>query len=197
MQEGVFVCLFCCLVVLFFLCVLFLLFGKTKGYLRAILEYFFFFVSPKGLSLKSFFSSYSVFFSGFPFVFSFKTPFFLCFLSINPFLENINIFGFFIFLFLAFSFLNVRLFFQTNFPDIPFLKPKLLSFLVVFISSVALVFVFMFMFLPFCFDSGFVLGMFCFVFVLFLFCFLFCFHRLWKTLFSLQVSCFLVMLLTR
>ena len=34
----------------------------------------------------------------------------LCFLAISPFLENINIFGFFLFLFLAFSFLNVCLF---------------------------------------------------------------------------------------
>ena len=34
----------------------------------------------------------------------------LRFLAISPFLENINIFGFFLFLFLAFSFLNVCLF---------------------------------------------------------------------------------------
>ena len=88
MQKGVFfVCVFVVWWFCFSLYVLFSLFGeKTKGNFPAILESFSFFFLV-------------CYFSGFPFVFPFKTPFFLCFLSINPFLENINIFGFFIFLF--------------------------------------------------------------------------------------------------
>ena len=56
----------------------------------------------------------------------------LCFLAISPFLENINIFGFFFFFFfLLFPFLMFACCFQTNFPNIPFLKSNLLSFLAV------------------------------------------------------------------
>ena len=76
---------------------------------------FFLFVSPKGLSLKSFFSSYSVFFSGFPFVFPFKSPFFLCFLSISPVLENTIIFGCFYLPFLLFPFLMFACSFNQTF----------------------------------------------------------------------------------
>ena len=111
-KKVFFVCVFGCLVVLFFfVSIIFFVWKKTqKGYFPAILKSFFFFVSPKGPSLKSFFSSYSFFFSGFPFVFPFKTPFFSLLFVHQPFSENINIFGFFIIIFLAFSFLNVCLF---------------------------------------------------------------------------------------
>ena len=178
--------------VLFFFVFLFFVWEKTnKGYFPAILEFFFFFVSPKGLSLKSFFSSYSVFFSGFPFVCPFKTPFFLCFLSINPFLENIDILVSLSFFFLPFPFLMFVCFFQTNFPNIPFWNPSCFHVWLFYLFLQLFLFLFScFMFLPFCFDVGFVFGMFYVVLVLFLFCFLFCFHRLWKTLFPCNSSVF-------
>ena len=113
MQKGV----FCCFVFLLlfggfvFLCVFIFLFEKNqKGYFPAILEYVFFFCVPK----KPVFKILVFFLFCFIFWFSFCLPFqnyiFIFALSINPFLENINIFGFFIFLFLAFPFLNVCLF---------------------------------------------------------------------------------------
>ena len=46
------------------------------------------------------------------------------------------------------------------------------------------------MFLPFCFDVGFVFGMFSFVLVLFLLCFLLCFDRLRKHCFPCNSSVF-------
>ena len=58
------------------------------------------------------------------------------------------------------SFANVCFFFEANSPNIPFLKPKLLSFLLVSFSSVVFILVYIFMFLPFCFYFGFVFGMF-------------------------------------
>ena len=103
-----------------FLCLCFVKRPK-KGYFLAIWDVFLNFVPPRGLSLKSFFSSYSVFFLGFPFVPPFKIPFFLCFLSINPFFENILIWGFFYFSFSCLSLSYCLLFFETNFPNIPFL----------------------------------------------------------------------------
>ena len=115
MQKGFFlVCFFCFLVVLFFVaCVFVLVFCKKaqKGYFPAILEVFCLFCSPK----RPVFKILLFFLFCFLFWFSFCLPFqnsilSLCFLAISPFLENINIFGFFIFLFLAFSFLNVCLF---------------------------------------------------------------------------------------
>ena len=199
MGKGVLFCsVFGCLVVLFSSLCYYILFWKNqKGYVPAIIESFFSFVSPKGLSLKSFFSSYSVFFSGFPFVFPFKTLFvFFPFCPSTPFWKTLIFCFFFISLVLAFSFLNAYLFFQTNFPNIPILKPELLSFLVVHLCLLLFLFLFScFIFLPFCFDVGFVFGM-LFVLVLFLFCFLFCFHRLWKHRFPCNSSVF-VMLVTR
>ena len=103
---------------------------------------FFCFVPLKGLSLKSFFSSHSVFFIGFPFVFPFKMPFFFAFCPSAPFFYII-IFGFSCFpLFLPFPFLMFACFFETKFSNIPFLKPELLSFLAVIFFFV---FVFVFM----------------------------------------------------
>ena len=52
--------------------------------------------------------------------------------------------GFLLFFFcLPFPFLMFACLFETNFPNIPFLKPKLLSFLAVYFFLVALLFVFM------------------------------------------------------
>ena len=100
-----------------------------KGYFPAILQVFVYFVPPKGLSLKSFFSSYSVFFFGFPFVFPFKTPFYpFAFWPSAPFWRTLIFLFFKSFFFLPFPFLMFACLFQTNFPNIPFLKPKLLSF---------------------------------------------------------------------
>ena len=100
-----------------------------KGYFPAISEVFCLFCSHKRPVLRCFFSSYFVFFC---FCLPFQNSILsLCFLAISPFLENINIFGFFLFLFLAFPFLMFACFFQTNFPNIPFLKSNLLSFLAV------------------------------------------------------------------
>ena len=133
MQKGFFwYVFFCFLVVLFFVsCVFVLVFCKQaqKGYFPAILEVFVYFVSPKGLSLKSFFSSYSVFFSGFPFVFPFKTPFYpFAFWPSAPFWKTLILLVSLSFFFLPFPFLMFACFVQTSFPNIPFLKPKLLSF---------------------------------------------------------------------
>ena len=75
-----------------------------KGYFPAILEVFCLFCSHKRPVLRCFFSSHFVFFC---FCLPFQNSILsLCFLAISPFLENINIFGFFLFLFLAFSFLS-------------------------------------------------------------------------------------------
>ena len=97
---------FCFLLLVFW----FLCFVKKahKGYFPAILDVFCLFCSHKRPVLRCLFSSYFV---SFAFVFPFKTPFYpFAFWPSAPFLENINIFGFFLFLFLAFSFLNVCLF---------------------------------------------------------------------------------------
>ena len=91
-------------------------------------------------------------------------------------------------------------FFQTNFPNIPFLKPKLLSLLVVYLFLQLFLFS-CFMFLPFCFDVGFVFGMFYLFLSCFLFCFLFCLHRLclhrlWKNIVFPAIPVFLAMLVS-
>ena len=105
------VCFFCFLVVLFFVaCVLVLVFCK-KGPKRLFSRNFKGFLSilfPQKACLKVFFFFLFCFFC---FCLPFQNSILsLCFLAISPFLENINIFGFFFFLFLAFSFLNVCLF---------------------------------------------------------------------------------------
>ena len=67
--------------------------------------------------------------------------------------------------FLPFHFLMFACFFETNFPKIPFLKPKLLSFLAVYLFFCC--FCLWCMFLPFCFYVSFV-SFFFILFVLFL-----------------------------
>ena len=109
-------------------------------------------------------------------LFSFCLPFgnsiiFLCFCSATPFWKRSFLGLLLSFIFVAFCFVNVCLFLQKSFPNIPFLKPCS------FFSLLLFLFLFSWcMFLPFCFYVGFVFGMFSFVIVLF--CFLFCFQTM-------------------
>ena len=174
----------------FFLCVFVLVFCKKaqKGH---FLQFWRFsnFVPPKGLSLKSFFSSYSVFFFGFPFCLPFKMPLFsFRFFVHQPFFRKHSWFWFLLFLcFLAFPFLMFACFIETIFPNIPFFKPRLLSFLAGYFLCCRLFLFSRCMFLPFCFYVGFVFGnvlVVCRVS-------LFCFQSMKKTQFSFQFLCFL------
>ena len=131
------------------------------------------FVPPKGLSLKSFSSSYSTF-PCFPFVFSFKFQIFSLLVVRQPLFGKHSFLGSSIFIFCCLSFVNVCLFFETNFSDILFFKTNLLPFWLFLSCS---------MFWLFCF----VLALFlvCLYLLLFCFCFGSCFaFRLWKILFS-------------
>ena len=117
-----------------------------KGYIHAILEFSFLLCSPKRPVLKSLFSSYSVF--SFSFCLPFQIPFFLAFCPSAPFWNTLfwggGGGGSFDFFFLPFRFLMFACFFETNSPNILFLKPKLLSFVSLFLfSSVVFVFVLM------------------------------------------------------
>ena len=81
-------------------------------------------------------------------------------------------------------------FFETNFPNIPFFKSRLLSFLVVvFVSAVVFAFVFMVYVSAFLFLCWLCFGNFLALFF-YLSCFLFCFQSMKKTVFSLQFWCF-------
>ena len=105
-KKVFFVCVFCCLVVLFFLCVFYFLClkKKPKRLFSCNFRVFFFFVPKRPVFkiLLFFLFCFLFWFSLFPFQ---NSIFSLLFVHQTPFLENINIFGFFIFLFLAFSFL--------------------------------------------------------------------------------------------
>ena len=156
----------------------FLCFAKKaqKGYFPAILEVFLSTLFPQKACLKVFlFFPFSVFLllsslSKLHFI-----P--LLFWPSAPFWKTLIFLVSFFFFFLLFPFLMFACFFQTNFPNIPFipfLKSNLLSFLAV---SFFLLFLFLFwlcMFQPFfCCYAGFVFGVFfgfvlCFVFVFFL-----------------------------
>ena len=173
MQKGVFflfVFLFFC--VFCFLCV-FVRFCLEKSHPKLFSCSFRVFVLlrvPKGLSLQSFFSSYSVLFPCFPVVLPFKVPFFLWLLSINPFLENICFCSFCLYFFVAFAFVHVCLvFFKQAFLTSPF-ETQFFHFVCFDFSSVVLVFVFMFYVSAFLFLCWL---WFWYVFILFLFCFLF------------------------
>ena len=98
-----------------------------NGYFPAVLEVFCLFCSHKRPVLNCFFSSYFFF----AFVFPFKNPFFLLFVH-QPLFRKGSLWGFFCFSFAClFLFLMFPCLFETNFPNIPFLKPKLLSLLAV------------------------------------------------------------------
>ena len=157
-----------------------------NGYFPAFLEVFCLFCSHKRPVLKCFFSSYFIFFA---FVFLFKNPF-IYFLFVHQPLFNKRLFvGFLLFFFcLSFPFLSFACLFDTNFPNIPFLKSNLLSFLAVSFFFCCCCFCFhcvCFSLSVFCCYVGFVFG----VFVLFCFGFLFFFLVLLsvseKRLFSL------------
>ena len=134
MQKGLFlVCFFFCfLVALFFVaCVLVLVFCK-KGPKRLFSCNFRGFLSilfPQKACLKVFIFFLFCFFA---FVFPFKTPFYpFAFWPSAPFWKTLIFLVSFFFFFLLFPFLMFACFFQTNFPNIPFLKSNLLSFLAV------------------------------------------------------------------
>ena len=96
-----------------------------------------------------------------------KFHFFLFLFVHQPLFGNIIIFGLFCFSFSClFPFLMFACFFETYFPNIPFLKLKLLSFLAVLCLLLLLFLVSWCVFLPFCFYVGFVLGN----FLVFIFC---------------------------
>ena len=153
-------------------CVFVLVFCKKapKGYFPAILEVFCLFCSPKRPVFKILPFFLFCFFSGFPFVFPFKNSILsLCFLAISPFLETLIFLVSLSFLFLPFPFLMFACFFQTYIPNIPFLKPKLLSFwlFIYFICCSC------FCFHCVCFSLS--VFMLAFYLVFFCFCFVFCF----------------------
>ena len=136
---------------------------------------------PQKACLKVWFSSYLFFCFCLPFQ---KSIFYLLFVHQPLFTED-SLWGFFSFSLFAFSFPKVCLFtlLHTNFPNIPFLKPNLLSFLAVSFFSVVLVFVFIVYVSAFLFFIMLVLFLvfclLCFVF-LFLSSFLFCFQSMKK-----------------
>ena len=172
MQKGVFLGHFFGFGVFFLRFCAFVWFKIAQnGYFPAFLEGFCLFCSYKRPVLKCFFSSY--FFCCFCLPFQ-KSMFFFAFCPATPFYKRLFV-GFRFLLFcLPFPFLRFVCLFDTNFPNILFLKPNLLSFLAV--SFFLLLFLFLFslcMFQPFCFYVGFVWGV---VFVLcFCFCLLSCF----------------------
>ena len=196
MQKGVFFCHSFGCGGFVFLSLCFCAFVLCKiaqnGYFHAFLEVFCLFCSHKRPVLKCFFSSHFGFFLLLSSLSKFHL--FICFLSINPVYRRLFV-GFLFFSF-ACLFLRFACLFDTNFPNIPFLKSNLLSFLAVyFFSSVVLVFVFIvyvsaFLFFVFVY-VGFVFGffLFCVVF-LSLSSFLFCCQSMKTKLFSMQFWCF-------
>ena len=173
MQKGLFlVCfffflhfggfVFCCLCFVLVFCK-----KAPKGYFPAILEVFCLFCSHKRPVLKCFFSSYFVFLllSSLS-----KIHFLFAFYPSTPFYRRLFV-GFLSFSFcLPFPFLRFACLSDTNFPNIPFLKSNLLSFLAV--SFFFLLFLFLFslcMFQPFCFLLLCWLCFWCFLCFVFLF----------------------------
>ena len=114
-----------------------------------------------------------LFFPCFPFVFLFQNSIiYLCSLSINPFLEKIFVWFLLSLFLLPFPFLMFASFFETNFSNIPFLKPTLLSFWALYFFFCCF---FFFVFMVYVFLSVFMLALFlvCFYFFLFVSCFAF------------------------
>ena len=150
-----------------------------NGYFPAFLEVFCLFCSHKRPVLKCFFSSYFVFFA---FVFLFKNPF-LYFLFVHQPLFNKRLFvGFLLFFFcLSFPFLSFACLFDTNFPNIPFLKSNLLSFLAVSFFFCCCCFCFHCV----CFSVSFFVVMLA-LFLVFLFCFVFLFLFFFLVLLSVS-----------
>ena len=186
------VCLFCFLVVLFFVaCVFVLLFCKKaqKGYFPANLEAFCLFLFPQKACFKMFlfflFCVLSLFSLCLPFQ---NSIFFFAFCPSIFFLEKILCGGFFCLSFLSFPFLLFASFFERSFLASPFWSPSCFCFGHFFFCC------FCFClhgvcFCLFCFDVGFVI-------VMFLVCFAFGFVLFLVSLsgyvnvFSLQFQCF-------
>ena len=154
-----------------FLCFCFVQ-NSPKWLFPAFLEVFCLFCSHITLVLNCFFSSYFVLFA---FVFPYKNPYFSLLLVHQPLFRKDSLWGFFCFPF-ACLFLMFACLFETNFPNIPFVKPKLLSFLAVSFFLPLLSFCFH----GVCFSlSVSMLALFCLSFFLFLFsCFLCCFQSM-------------------
>ena len=180
MQKGVFSSLFGFWWFVFFFSVFlwFCLFQIAQnGYFPACLEVFCLFCSHKRPVLKCFFFSYLVFFCFcLPFQ---KSIFIFSFCPSTPFNKRLFV-GFLLFFFcLSFPFLSFACLFDTNFPNIPFLKSNLLSvfgcffFLLLLLLLLLLLFCFhcvCFSLSVFCCYVGFVFGvlvLFCFVFLFF------------------------------
>ena len=112
----------------FFSLFLFLFEKPPKGNFPVILELFPSSATRKGLSFKSFSSSYCVFFLVFPFVCPFKfLSIFFAFCPSTPLWKTL-LFGVVLqsFFLLPFPLLMFACFFETNFPEIPFFKTNLL-----------------------------------------------------------------------
>ena len=127
-------------VFIFFLCFCaFVLYKIAQhGYFPVILEVFCLFCSPKRFVLKCFFFLFC-----FLLLFSLSKIHFSLLFVHQPLFRKDSLWGFLLFFFcLPFPFLMFACLFETNFPNIPFLKPKLLSFLVV--SCFLLLFLFLF-----------------------------------------------------
>ena len=175
MQKGVF--LFVFFVVWWFcfsLCVLFSLFGEKKSPTRLVSCNFrvFFFLCPQEACLQNP--------SFLPILFSFlvfplsslsKLHFFFAFCPSAPFWKTLVFLVSLSFFFLPFPFLMFACFFRTNVPNIPFLKPKLLSCLVVSLFLQLFLFL-IYMFHRFCL-SVLMLALFLVCLILFLSCFCF------------------------
>ena len=204
MQKGFFwYVFFCFLVVLFFVACVFVLVFCKKGPKRLFscnFRGFLSFLFPQKACLWNPFFFLSCFFSGFPFVFPFKTPFYpFAFWPSAPFWKTLIFLVSLSFFFLPFPFLMFACFFQTNFPNIPFLKPKLLSFWLFIYLLCCSCFFFCIVYVSvFCCYVGFVFGVFV-LFCVFCFCssFLFWFQSMKKRLFSLQFWCFFWVMLVK
>ena len=162
-KKVVFVCRFFVWRFCFFFVFLFFVRKKTpKGFFSCNFGVFFLFCVPKRPVFKILLFFLFCFLSWLSFVFPFKTPFlFFAFCPSTSFWKTLIFLVSLSFFFLPSPFLMFACFFQTNFPNIPFLKPKLLSFLVVYLFHLLFFVLFScFMFLPFCFDVGFVFGIF-------------------------------------
>ena len=127
-----------------------------KGYSPAILEVFCLFCSPKRPVFEILLFFLFCFFSGFPFVFPFKNPFFAFYPS-NSFLQKALCRVSFSFSFcLPFPFLRFACLFDANFPNIPLVETQFafvfgcLCFSVVLVCCCCFVFS-LCMFQPFCF----------------------------------------------
>ena len=192
--KGVFCHFFWVLVVLFFCFSVFLCFcfvhNSPKWLFSCIFRGFLSILFPQKACLKLFLFFLSCFSC---FCLPFQKSIFLYFLSINPFLEKILCFCFSCAC--LFPFLMFACLFETNFPNILFLKPKLLAFLAVSFFFCCF-FVFM-VYVSSLYVSMLALFLVFFCFVLCFFCLVSWFaFSLWKS-FSLQFWCFFWVMLVK